>query len=77
MNSGILIIGMPSLEFQKYSRPSKISGHINCKTEEKFKIFLEKYFDNVIIFSMNDEIVHTGFEKMSCYFFALCFQKKN
>lgn len=75
-NSGMLIIGMPSLEFQKFSRPSKISGHINCKTEEKLKKFLEKYFDNVIIFSMNDELVHTGFEKMSCYFFALCFQKK-
>tara|TARA_Y100000768_G_C23932009_1_gene660575 strand:+ start:165 stop:842 length:678 start_codon:yes stop_codon:yes gene_type:complete len=76
-NSGMLIVGMPSLEFQKYSRPSKISGHVNCKTEEKLKIFLEKYFENVVIFSMNDELVHTGFEKMSCYFFALCFQKKN
>lgn len=74
--SGILVIGLPSLEFQKYSRPSSISGHINCKTEENLKKFLEKYFHNVIIFSMNDELVHTGFEKMSCYFFAICVQKK-
>lgn len=74
--NGILIIGAPSLEFQKYSRPKKISGHINCKTEKGLKSFLNKFFFNVITFSMNDELVHTGFEKMSCYNFALCTSKK-
>jgi 2-polyprenyl-3-methyl-5-hydroxy-6-metoxy-1,4-benzoquinol methylase len=74
--NGILIIGMPSKEFQKYSRPIKISGHINCKTAKELKILMNKFFHNVIIFSMNDELVHTGFEKMSCYFFAVCIIKK-
>ncbi len=43
--------------------------------KEKFdtkKHFLLKFFSNVFIFSMNDETVHTGFQKMSCYFFAVC-----
>jgi 2-polyprenyl-3-methyl-5-hydroxy-6-metoxy-1,4-benzoquinol methylase len=75
--NGILIFGLPSKEFQKYSRPANISGHINCKTAKELKKLMEKFFHNVILFSMNDEIVHTGFEKMSCYFFAICLIKKN
>jgi 2-polyprenyl-3-methyl-5-hydroxy-6-metoxy-1,4-benzoquinol methylase len=74
--NGILIIGAPSLEFQKYSRPKKISGHINCKTEVGLRTFLNNFFFNVVTFSMNDELVHTGFEKMSCYNFAICTCKK-
>ena len=74
--NGILVVGIPSLEFQKYSRPIRVSGHINCKTSKNLKKTLEKFFYNVVIFSMNDEIVHTGFEKMSCYLFAMCFNKK-
>ena len=73
---GILIFGLPSKEFQKYSRPASISGHINCKTATQLKKLMEKFFHNVIIFSMNDEVVHTGFSKMSCYFFSLCLTKK-
>lgn len=73
---GIMIVGIPSLEFQKYSRPKKISGHVNCKSGSDLKIFLEKFFYNVLIFSMNDETVHTGFDKMACYLFAVCFSKK-
>ena len=70
--SGIVVIGLPSLEFQKYSRPKRISGHINCKTGDQLKKLLSNYFDNVFIFSMNDEVVHTGFQKMACYLFAVC-----
>jgi 2-polyprenyl-3-methyl-5-hydroxy-6-metoxy-1,4-benzoquinol methylase len=71
-NSGVVVIGLPSSEFQKYSRPKKISGHINCKTGDQLKKLLSNYFDNVFIFSMNDEVVHTGFQKMACYLFAVC-----
>ena len=74
--SGSMVIGIPSIEFQKFSRPKKISGHINCKTAESLKLLCNKYFNHVIIMSMNDELVHTGFEKMSCYFFAICSNPK-
>ena len=36
---------------------------------------MEKFFRNVFMFSMNDEVLHTGFEKMSNYIFALCVNK--
>jgi 2-polyprenyl-3-methyl-5-hydroxy-6-metoxy-1,4-benzoquinol methylase len=70
--NGANIVGLPSLEFQKHSRSVNISGHINCKTGEQLKNFLSSFFDNVFVFSMNDEIVHTGFQKMACYLFAVC-----
>ena len=35
-----------------------------------------KYFENVFLFSMNDEVVHTGFSPMAHYLFVICCQKK-
>lgn len=69
---GTLIVGMPSLESQLYASEISKEGHINCKTGRELKSFMEKFFSNVTIFSMNDEIVHTGFWPMSHYLFAIC-----
>ena len=75
-NQGVLIIGTPSLQSQIYaSLPSK-EGHINCKDHLSLRILMEKFFHNVFIFSMNDEMVHTGFYPMAHYLFALCCSKK-
>jgi 2-polyprenyl-3-methyl-5-hydroxy-6-metoxy-1,4-benzoquinol methylase len=74
--NGLMVVGIPSLEFQKYSRDKKSSGHINCKSGDQLKKLLLNFYHNVLIFSMNDEIVHTGFQKMACYLFAVCSNKK-
>jgi len=75
--NGTLIVGIPSLESQKYaSKPSK-EGHVNCKSGEDFKDLMQKYFHNVFLFSMNDEVVHTGYYPMSHYLIAVCCNKKN
>lgn len=72
----VAIYGMPSIESQKYaSKQSKI-GHINCKSGDELKFFLNKFYEQVFIFSMNDEVVHTGFYPMSHYLIALCCIKK-
>ena len=34
------------------------------------------FFKHVFLFSMNDEVVHTGFEKMAHYLFVVCCAKK-
>ena len=68
---GILISGAPSLNFQKYVK-NPDPTHVNCKSGINTKKFFEKYFQNVFNFSMNDEIVHTGFEKTANYFITLC-----
>lgn len=68
---GVFIAGMPSLESQEYaSAPSK-AGHVNCKTAPDLKAALERHFVNVFSFSMNDEVVHTGFHKMAHYILAM------
>lgn len=75
-DTGVLILGMPSLESQKYSPPAEISGHINCKSGNDFRALMQQYFHNVFLFSMNDEVVHTGFVKMAHYLFCLCVNKR-
>lgn len=70
--NGVLIIGMPSLESQEYASPLSKIGHVNCKTGSELKSLMLEYFDNVFMFSMNDEVVHTGYQPMAQYLFALC-----
>jgi hypothetical protein len=75
-DDGMLVIGTPSLESQPYASPPSKAGHINCKTGKELKALLEYYFAHVFIFSMNDEVVHTGFWPMAHYLFAVCSQPK-
>jgi len=74
---GVLIIGMPSLESQPYASPLSKEGHVNCKTMPDLKATMQRYFHNVFMFSMNDEVVHTGYHKMAHYLFAMCCGKKS
>ncbi|HXZ03148.1 MAG TPA: class I SAM-dependent methyltransferase [Stellaceae bacterium] len=69
---GVLIVGTPSLESQQFSSPQSKEGHVNCKSATDLQVLLSKYFANVFMFSMNDEVVHTGFHKMAHYLMALC-----
>ena len=73
--NGDLIIGMPSLESQLYASKLSKEGHVNCKTTNELKNLMLSYFSKVFIFSMNDEVLHTGFAPMSHYIFALCVKK--
>ena len=73
---GVLIIGSPSLESQTYASPPSKEGHVNCKSGDELKALLGNYFENVFLFSMNDEVVHTGFAPMAHYLLAVCCQKK-
>jgi 2-polyprenyl-3-methyl-5-hydroxy-6-metoxy-1,4-benzoquinol methylase len=72
---GVLIIGMPSIQSQAYASAPSREGHINCKDHAELKQLMSRYFHNVFIFSMNDEVVHTGFYPMAHYFLTLCTTK--
>jgi SAM-dependent methyltransferase len=75
-DDGAAIIGMPSLESQKYASEQSRIGHVNCKSAPDLKTLMEQFFHNVFMFSMNDEVVHTGFHKMAHYLIALCSGKR-
>jgi SAM-dependent methyltransferase len=68
---GAAVVGLPSLESQPYASPQSKAGHVNCKSGPELKSLMEEYFHNVFLFSMNDEVVHTGFHKMANYVFAI------
>lgn len=74
--TGAMIVGMPSLESQAYASPQSKAGHVNCKSGPELKTLFQQYFHNVFLFSMNDEVVHTGFASMAHYVMVLCCGKK-
>ena len=71
-DSGVAVIGMPSIESQGYASPASKEGHINCQSGSQLQSSLLQYFTNCFMFSMNDEVVHTGFQPMAHYLLALC-----
>jgi 2-polyprenyl-3-methyl-5-hydroxy-6-metoxy-1,4-benzoquinol methylase len=73
---GTLIIGMPSLQSQAYASAHSKIGHVNCKDQRDLKKLLQSYFHNVYAFSMNDEVVHTGYAAMAHYNLVLCCSKR-
>ena len=74
-SDGVLIVGIPSLESQKYASEASKLGHVNCKNADNLRKYFKRHFANVFLFSMNDEVVHTGFFPMAHYLIAVCCQK--
>lgn len=70
-DDGVFVVGIPSLESQAYASEISKAGHVNCKTGEDLRAFMLKFFSNVFLFSMNDEVVHTGYAPMAHYLFAI------
>jgi 2-polyprenyl-3-methyl-5-hydroxy-6-metoxy-1,4-benzoquinol methylase len=71
-DNGIAVIGTPSLAGSAYASAHSQIGHINLYDPDRFRAELGQHFRHVFLFSMNDEIVHTGFDKMAHYLMALC-----
>lgn len=74
---GVLILGSPSLESQIYASPQSKAGHVNCKTAPQMRELMNHFFHNVFLFSMNDEVVHTGYAPMAHYRLAVGCTRKD
>jgi len=74
--SGRLIVGVPSPASQEFASPQSKTGHVNIKDHDRLRDFLSHFFSDVFLFSMNDEVVHTGFYPLANYYLALCCGKK-
>jgi len=68
---GILLVGTPNITANEYASPNSRDGHINLKSHDTLRSLMEQYFHNVIIFSMNDEVVHTGFFPMAHFIIGM------
>jgi 2-polyprenyl-3-methyl-5-hydroxy-6-metoxy-1,4-benzoquinol methylase len=68
---GVAIIGTPNITAHQYASEGSQLGHINLKSGDTLKETLQNFFSNVFVFSMNDEVVHTGFSPMAHYLFGI------
>ncbi len=67
----VAIIGTPNETAAAYACEQDLNGHINLKSAEELHSLMSQYFENVFMFSMNDEVVHTGFAPMAHYLLAM------
>lgn len=65
------IIGTPNITSQQYASENSRAGHINLKDQDTLRTSLQRHFHNVFIFSMNDEMIHTGYHPMAHFLIAL------
>jgi hypothetical protein len=61
---------------QPYASPLSKEGHVNCKTMPDLKALMQRFFHNVFMFSMNDEVVHTGFYPMAHYLLGVACHRR-
>lgn len=70
-SKGVLIVGTPNVTANKYASEASKEGHINLKSQKELKENLLEYYENVFMFSMNDEVLHTGFAPMAHYILGM------
>jgi len=68
---GVAVIGTPNGLAAQYASAHSQIGHINLYDPDRFRSELSNVFRHVFLFSMSDEIVHTGFDKLAHYLMAL------
>lgn len=68
---GFCVIGTPNDTFKPYASKIAQLGHVSLFSAEKLKDTTRRYFKNVFLFGMNDEVVHTGFYPMCNYLLVL------
>lgn len=75
-DNALFIVGCPNITADKYASEASKIGHINLKHHHELRELMSKHFHNVLMFSMNDEVVHTGYYPMAHYLFAIGIGKK-
>ncbi len=69
--NGVLITGTPNQTAAQYATPRSQVQHINLKTMATLRALMERYFENVFMFGMNDEVLHTGYGPMCHYLWTI------
>ncbi len=68
---GVMITGTPNISAAQYASPCSAVQHINLKSQKTLRELMERYFENVFLFGMNDEVLHTGYGPMSHYIWSV------
>ena len=76
-SSGVIVIGTPNVTAEQYASKHSQTGHVNLKSHKTLRALCQDFFHNVFMFSMNDEVVHTGYHSMAHYLWAVCAHPKS
>ncbi len=68
---GVMMVGTPNVTSAPHATFRSSHQHINLKSGATLKDLLARYFHNVFVFSMNDEVIHTGYYPMAHYLFGV------
>jgi len=68
---GMLIVGCPSIYSYPYQSEISQASHVHCYDQTELVELVEQSVHRVLPFSMNDELVHTGFKKLAWYNFVI------
>lgn len=71
--AGMAIIGSPSVYSYPYQSDISKASHVKCYDLPELKSLVGRFFGRTISFSMNDEVVHTGYHKLAWYYFVIGF----
>lgn len=69
--AGMVIIGTPNRNFIKLRAKHNKEHHLHEYYPEELQNLLEHNFSRVMLFSMNDELVHTGNIELAWFIFAI------
>jgi 2-polyprenyl-3-methyl-5-hydroxy-6-metoxy-1,4-benzoquinol methylase len=75
--NGVLITGTPNIAASQYASPCSTIQHINLKSMHSLRELMECHFENVFMFGMNDEVLHTGYAPMCHYIWSVAAGLKN
>jgi cyclopropane fatty-acyl-phospholipid synthase-like methyltransferase len=70
---GMLILGSPSRCSAAYRSQQSRHVHVHEYEPDEMRELCELYFPRTLLFSMNDEVVHTGFSKMAWFYYVIAF----
>jgi 2-polyprenyl-3-methyl-5-hydroxy-6-metoxy-1,4-benzoquinol methylase len=73
----LLIVGMPTKESQIYASKLSKLGHINLFSIFEARRYFYNFFDNVLVFGMNDEMLNLNFEPLNHYMILICIGPKS
>lgn len=68
---GLLVLGSPSVFSSQYRASHNVEQHLHEYEPDDLKALVSRYFSRSFLFSMSDEVVHTGFNKLSWYSFVV------
>lgn len=75
-DNALLIVGMPTKESQIYASKLSKLGHVNLFSIFEARKYFNEFFDNVLVFGMNDEMINLNFEPLNHYMICICIGPK-